>query len=115
MLVQTHQPLGFSVDPNGYGVLSGRGFDEIFFCQCFQKSLGFNGKTLALLVAELANHPVGDVRMKIKPGFIFVANSVLRNKIMDLIFLQQADLFAFQQRKQLVNEHMGGLVRVDAV
>ena len=36
VLVQTHQPLGFSVDPNGHGVLPGRGFDEIFLCQRFQ-------------------------------------------------------------------------------
>ena len=32
VLVQTHQPLGFSVDPNGHSVLPGRGFDEIFLC-----------------------------------------------------------------------------------
>lgn len=53
--------------------------------------------------------------MFIYPGFIFIANAVLGNKIMDLIFLQQADLFAFQQRKQLVNKHMGRLVLIDAV
>ena len=38
--------------------------------------------------------------MKIKPGFIFVANAVLGNEIVDIILLQQADIFAFQQRKQ---------------